>query len=422
MYSEISRCRICGNSNLESVIDLGQQCLTGIFPRSKAEKVSSGPLELVKCMEGDSEKFCGLVQLRHSYDKYEMYGDNYGYRSGLNSSMVAHLKDVANKNCKFANLNTGDLIIDIGSNDGTLLKLYPKNNYLLVGIDPTVEKFRRFYPSNIKIIPDFFSSQIVKDNFGNKRAKAVSSIAMFYDLESPLDFVQQVYEILDDDGIWVLEQSYMPLMLKRNAYDTICHEHLEYYSLRQVKWMLDKVGFKILDLEFNDINGGSFKLIVAKRAFPKKERSDLVAETLNNERKSHLYTLRPFEGFRNRIGQHRDQLLSTIGEINKRGEKVLGYGASTKGNVILQYCGFTEKDIPYIAEVNEDKFGSYTPGTYIPIIPEKEAKTINPNYFLVLPWHFKENFLNREREYLKAGGKFIFPLPEIEVISYRDID
>src|SRR3989304_6255502 len=272
MYSEISRCRICGNSNLESVIDLGQQCLTGVFPRSKAEKVPSGPLELVKCLEGDSEKFCGLIQLRHSYDKYEMYGDSYGYRSGLNSSMVAHLKDVANKNCKFATLNPGDLIIDIGSNDGTLLKLYPENNYLLVGIDPTAEKFRRFYPGNIKIIPDFFSSQIVKNNFGNKHAKIVSSIAMFYDLESPLDFVQQVYEILDDDGIWVLEQSYMPLMLKRNAYDTICHEHLEYYSLRQVKWMLDKVGLKILDLEFNDINGGSFKLIVAKKAFSKKER------------------------------------------------------------------------------------------------------------------------------------------------------
>jgi len=421
MYSEISRCRICGNSNLVSVIDLGQQCLTGVFPRSKAENVLSGPLELVKCMEGDSEKFCGLVQLRHSCDKYEMYGDNYGYRSGLNSSMVAHLKDLANKNCKFATLNPGDLIIDIGSNDGTLLKLYPKNNYLLVGIDPTAEKFRRFYPNNIKIIPDFFSSQIVKGNFGNKRAKVVSSIAMFYDLESPLDFVQQVYEILGDDGVWVLEQSYMPLMLKRNAYDTICHEHLEYYSLRQVKWMLDKVGFKILDLEFNDINGGSFKLIVAKKAFPRKECSDSVAETLNNERKSHLSTLRPFEDFRNRIEQQREQLLSTIGEINKRGEKVFGYGASTKGNVILQYCGFTEKDIPYIAEVNEDKFGSYTPGTYIPIIPEREAKTINPNYFLVLPWHFKENFLNREREYLKAGGKFIFPLPEIKIISDIDI-
>lgn len=421
MYSEISGCRICGNSNLESVIDLGQLCLTGVFPKSKDEKVLLAPLELVKCMEDDTEKSCGLVQLKHSYDPYEMYGDNYGYRSGLNSSMVAHLKDVADKNSRFVSLQPDDLIIDIGSNDGTLLESYPENNYLLVGIDPTAERFKKFYPDSVKIIPDFFSSQIIKDRFGGRRAKIVSSIAMFYDLESPLDFVQQVYGILDNDGIWVLEQSYMPLMLKRNAYDTICHEHLEYYGLKQVKWMLDRVGFKIVDLEFNDVNGGSFKLIVAKKTSSRKECSDSVAATLYHEKNSYLSTLRPFEEFRNKVSQHRERLISTINEINQRGQKVFGYGASTKGNVVLQYCGFTENDIPYIAEVNEDKFGTYTPSSYIPIIPEKEAKAMKPDYFLILPWHFRNNFLLREREYLKRTGcKLIFPLPEIEVISYED--
>lgn len=421
MYSSISACRICGNANLVSVIDLGKQSLTGVFPKSKDDKITSGPLELVKCIEDGDGKYCGLLQLHHSYDKYEMYGDNYGYRSGLNSSMVAHLKNVADKNWKFVSLKSGDLIIDIGSNDGTLLKFYPDNNYLLVGVDPTAVKFKKFYTDNIKIIPEFFSSQVIGEHFGSMHAKIISSIAMFYDLENPLDFAQQVYEILDDEGIWVLEQSYMPLMLKKNAYDTICHEHLEYFGLKQIKWMLDKVGFKIVDLEFNDINGGSFKLIVAKTKSLRKECAAPVEQVLNSESELHLATLEPFEEFRNKIWQHKNQLLSTINEINSRGEKVFGYGASTKGNVILQYCGFTADDIPYIAEVNEDKFGSYTPSTHIPIISEKEAKAMNPDYFLVLPWHFKENFLKREKEDLKSGRKFIFPLPEIEIISYSDV-
>jgi len=416
MYKEIERCRISGSTNLKSVINLGEQSLTGVFPKSKKEKITTGPLELVLSMDDGSGQFCELLQLRHSYDHSELYGENYGYRSGLNSSMTAHLKDIVDKCIKSVSPKQNDLIIDIGSNDGTLLKQYPQNRYLLVGVDPTGLKFQKYYTHNITLIPEFFTSRVIKDKFGNKRAKIITSIAMFYDLESPLDFVKQIYEILDNDGIWVLEQSYMPLMIKRNAYDTICHEHLEYYGLKQVKWIFDKIGFKILDIELNDINGGSFKLTVAKKTSERKESTDLINKILKNETKLKLHTLEPYMKFQDNIIRHRKELLSLIKDLKNQNKTIFGYGASTKGNVILQYCGLTEKEIPYIAEVNEDKFGLYTPNTNIPIIPEKEAKAMKPDYFLALPWHFRENFLIREKEYLKNGGKFIFPLPKIEIV------
>lgn len=417
MYSEIKRCRICGNEEFMHIINLGVQCLTGVFPRNKGENISSGPLELVKCDDSRADKSCGLVQLRYSYSKEEMYGDNYGYRSGLNNSMVTHLEDVVAKNLQLISPSRGDLIIDIGSNDGTLLNKYPSKGYTLAGIDPTANKFREYYNTNIQIIPEFFTASQVKKHFGNKRAKIVTSIAMFYDLEDPMDFMRQIYEILDNDGIWVFEQCYFPTMMLKNAYDTICHEHLEYYALKQVKWMLEKAGFKIVDLEFNEVNGGSFKLIVSKRQSHHKECTVRIDQILKKERDMQLHTPEAFIRFKENVIKHRDELRMLLHRLKGEGKKVLGYGASTKGNVILQYCNITADYIPCIAEVNKDKFGAYTPGTLIPIISEEQARAMNPEYFLVLPWHFRENFLQRERAYLEKGGKLIMPLPQIEVIE-----
>ena len=258
MYTEIKKCRICGNTDLVSILNLGNQYLTGVFPKSQTEHITSGPLELAKCRDDHNASACGLVQLKHSYDHNEMYGDNYGYRSGLNKSMVNHLYEKVKKIQAFIQLTREDLIIDIGSNDGTLLQAYRQDGLLLVGIDPTGKKFKKYYPEHVHLIPDFFSAESVRKNFGNRKAKVVTSIAMFYDLESPMDFAEQICEILADNGIWVFEQSYMPAMLEMNAYDTVCHEHLEYYCLKQIKWIADKLDLKIIDIEFNKVNGGSF--------------------------------------------------------------------------------------------------------------------------------------------------------------------
>ncbi|HAV10000.1 MAG TPA: methyltransferase [Dehalococcoidia bacterium] len=416
MAKMISKCRICGNQHLIPVIDLGEQCLTGVFPATKDQKITSGPLELVKCMSKNSTKCCGLVQLRHSYDSNELYGDNYGYRSSLNNSMVQHLKKIVDENINLAKPADCDLIIDIGSNDGTTLNMYPEQ-FKLVGIDPTAKKFRSFYKPHIRVIPEFFSSSLVTNLFGTQKAKIVTSIAMFYDLETPIDFAKQITKILDDDGIWVSEQSYLSAMLEQNAYDTICHEHLEYYALKQLKWIFDACELKIIDIDFNDTNGGSIKITAAKRQSNYYECTEEIEKTLQRESKMGLDTMKPFNILSDNIKKHKIELTSLLKSLDKQGKKVLGYGASTKGNVILQYCGITSKDIPYIAEVNEDKFGKYTPHTLIPIISEAEAKAMNPDYFLVLPWHFREPVLKRETSYLNNGGKIIFPLPNIVIIE-----
>lgn len=410
MYKKVEKCRICGNSNLVRVLDLGEQMLTGVFPREKGAKVTTGPLKLVKCMGGD--EVCGLMQMEHSYDLDEMYGENYGYRSGLNASMVAHLHGKVKKILTQVDLQEGDLVVDIGSNDSTTLQAYPFSGLTLVGVDPTGIKFHSYYPPHIQLIPDFFSSALVKARFPGKKAKVVTSFSMFYDLEDPVGFMRQVYEVLADNGVWVFEQSYMPTMLETNSYDTVCHEHLEFYALKQIKWMADKVGFRIVDVEFNDVNGGSFSITVSKA------NGDLtvipsVQKILDLECEQGLDTLEPYQFFAQRAEKTRNDLLDFIKAAHAEGKTVAALGASTKGNVLLQYCGLTEKDIPFVGEVNVEKYGCYTPGTWIPIIPETELLAKKPDYLIVLPWHFRKFFLAQEK-YNQTS--LVFPLPHLEIV------
>jgi hypothetical protein len=417
MYKEISQCRICGNANLVSILDLGIQALTGVFPKSKDAVVTSGPLELVKCHGDENDNFCGLVQLKHSYQMEELYGENYGYRSGLNQSMVTHLHAKVKKILNRVSVRPGDLVIDIGSNDGTLLRGYPDNGIILVGIDPTGGKFRQHYPEHIKLMTEFFSEAAVRAAYGGQKAKVITSIAMFYDLEDPVDFMEQVHEVLADGGIWVFEQSYLPTMMEMNAYDTVCHEHLEYYCLKQIKWLTDRTDFKIVDLELNSVNGGSFSVTVAKSNSPYPESTSLINRLLHEEDSRGLGTLQAYGEFNRRVFEHRDELCGFLQKKRSDNERILGYGASTKGNVILQFCRLTEKNIPFIAEVNTDKFGRFTPGTHIPIISEAEARALRPDYFMVLPWHFKASIVERESAYLNSGGKLFFPLPFLETVE-----
>jgi len=397
------------------VLNLGRQALTGVFPRSRDQRLTEGPLELIRCQEEGGES-CGLVQLRQSYRLEEMYGENYGYRSGLNPSMVAHLKGKVKRILERVSLSSGDRVLDIGSNDATLLHGYPKGGPTLIGMDPTGGKFAEYYSDDIRLIPEFFSAEAVKRHFGGRKMKVVTSIAMFYDLEDPLDFMRQVHEILEEDGVWVFEQSYMPAMLSANGYDTVCHEHLEYYRLKQIKWMTERAGLKIIDIELNEVNGGSFSIMVAKSEARHPENSVLVRKILEEEERAGLGSSAPYERFRANVHRHRDELRELIRKINSGGKKILGYGASTKGNVILQFAGVTAREIPFIGEVNKDKFGRFTPGSHIPIISEEEARAMRPDYFLVLPWHFKAFFLEKERSFLSSGGKLVFPLPSIEVL------
>lgn len=409
MYTEINKCRISGSTNLITVLSLGDQYLTGVFPKSPSEEITKGPLDLVWCPDS------GLLQMKQSYSLDEMYGDNYGYRSGLNASMVTHLTNKVHMLERMVNVSANDLVIDIGSNDATSLKAY-KSKCHKVGIDPTGKKFIEYYTDDISLIPDFFSAEVFRRQFPNEKAKIVTSIAMFYDLESPAAFVRDIESVLANDGIWHFEQSYMPSMLRTNSYDTICHEHVEFYSFKVVKNLLEQCGMRVLDVQMNAINGGSFAVTACKKDSPLKSNTPIINWMLRQEDDMGLDTPKPYHDFEERVFKHRKNLVELIEALVADGKKIIGYGASTKGNVLLQFCGLTTKHIPFIAEVNADKFGSFTPGTNIPIISEAEAKAMKPDYFFVLPWHFKDSILGREKEYTEQGGKFIFPLPEIEIV------
>ncbi len=416
-YRETKRCRICGNSHLTSVLSLGEQYLTGVFPRGADATPTKGPLELVACSRSHQPDACGLLQLRQSYELGEMYGENYGYRSSLNAAMVSHLRNKVNRLLEQYPLRDGDIVLDIGSNDGTLLSFYPPENVTVVGIDPTGRKFASYYQPHIKLIPDFFSSDLFVRDFGSRKARIITSISMFYDLENPLRFMKDVASVLAEDGIWHFEMSYLPSMVRTMGYDTICHEHLEYYALRQIKWMTDRSGLKIVDVSFNDVNGGSFALTVSRRDSTLPEATKKVEDILQTEEKGGLTTRPQQHAFRISAEKHRTDLAHLLHRLKSENQSVIGYGASTKGNVLLQYCGITPALLPAIAEVNKDKFGCATPGTNIPIISEQEAHALNPDYLLVLPWHFRENILEREKAFLARGGKMIFPLPTLEIVG-----
>ena len=409
MYTEIEKCRISGSKNLITVLSLGEQYLTGVFPKKKNETITKGPLDLVWCPDS------GLLQMKQSYSLDEMYGENYGYRSGLNGSMVRHLQLKIRTLERLVALTDKDLVIDIGSNDATSLKAY-SGKHRKVGIDPTGKKFIEYYTDGIALIPDFFSAAAFNASFPNEKAKIITSIAMFYDLESPMDFVRDIEEVLADDGVWHFEQSYMPSMLRTNSYDTICHEHLEFYSFKVVKSILEECGLRVVDVQMNAINGGSFAITACKKNASYRSNTPIINWMIKQEDDMGLDTPKPYREFEERVFRHRKNLTELIETLVADGKKIIGYGASTKGNVLLQFCGLNATQIPYIAEVNEEKFGSFTPGTLIPIISEKEAKAMKPDYFFVLPWHFKNSILEREKDFLADGGKFIFPLPEIEIV------
>ncbi len=410
LYTKIAHCRICKNTDLVSVLDLWKQALTGVFPLP-GEIIEEGPLELVKCSAEDG---CWLLQLAHDYNMEELYGDNYGYRSGLNGSMVRHLGTIVEKAKSLVHLEKGDLVIDIASNDGTMLTAYGDHGYMLLWVDPTSKKFSEYYPSYVEYISDFFSEAVVRMKT-DKKAKIITSISMFYDLPDPVKFVADVKSTLADDGIWILEQSYMPTMIDVVSYDTVCHEHLEYYALKQIQWLVENAGMKILDVELNDVNGWSFQVVVSKNVH-REANQEAIAILLKHEEEGGYSSWAVFSKFRQDIEIHKKSVLDFFAQAKKENKLVIGYGASTKWNVTLQYCGITKEMIPYIAEVNKYKFGRTTPGTKIPLIPESEALLKSPDYYFVLPWHFRKSILAREQKFLDEGGHFVFPLPNLDIV------
>jgi len=410
MFRKIEKCRVCGNEHYSTVLDLGDQYLSGIFPKSVDPDMYRGPLKLVKCDETTGG--CGHVQLEHTFDLPTMYGEEYGYRSGLNSSMVKHLQGKYEKIVSFLNLQKRDLVIDIAGNDGTFLGFFSPE-LKLVSIDPTSKKFSKYFRDHVDYIADFFTEKTYRTYFGEQKAKLITSFSMFYDLEDPCQFAKEVNAVLNpEEGIWVLEQSYMPEMLRVNSFDTVCHEHLSYYGMRQIKYIMDQAGLKIIDFEFNDVNGGSISVVVANKNSKYEEAAQMLNDLIQEELDLKINTTAPWVDFSFRIEECRNNFWKIIEGCKKEGLRVAALGASTKGNVTLQTWGITNNDIEVVGEVNSDKDGSFTPGTWIPI---KKEDSVLEEYdaFVILPWHFKNFFINNPKF---KGKKLLFPLPNPEVV------
>ena len=409
-------CRVCNSTSLTKVIDLGMQYSQGLFVK---EGVQMPPLErfptaLVLCDPSKDKNACGLLQMESTVPKEVLYS-NYWYRSGTNNTMRNHLKDIVNEAISILNKNKG-LVLDIGCNDGTLLNFY-SNNFEKYGIDPS--NAISGSKGEFTTIKDFFPSKKLIAELKDKKFDIVTSIAMFYDLEDPLSFAKAVKDILSDKGIWILEMSYMPSMLESNSYDTICQEHLEYYSLSAIKYILAKSELKLFNASFNSINGGSLRCYVTHEKNSAYEDSSFtknIEKFLWKESLLSLNTIKPYLDFQKKIENHKSELSSLLKSLKKEDKKIHIYGASTKGNTILQWCGIGKEIIDVAADRNPDKYGARTLGSDIPIVSEAESRAMNPDYYLVLPWHFKEEFLLREKETIDRGIGFIFPLPKIEII------
>jgi dTDP-4-amino-4,6-dideoxygalactose transaminase/2-polyprenyl-3-methyl-5-hydroxy-6-metoxy-1,4-benzoquinol methylase len=414
----IERCRVCGNTNLRQILDLGEQALTGRFVRPEEPDPTVGPLQLVLCHGAAGDEHCGLLQLAHTYELTEMYGESYGYRSALSGTMVQHLRQIAARAQAVARPAPGDAVLDIGCSDGTLLGFYDGAQLKRRGVDPSSARFRAEFPPGAELLVDFFSRRRIESAFGRGAYKIVTSIAMFYDLDDPMAFMRDVRDILAPDGIWITEQAHMGTMLTNLAFDSVCHEHLNYYNLRQIAWMAARCGLRVLDVELNAINGASFCVTLCRSDAPLAGRPDAVAHLLEEERAS-FSTLLPYATFADRITLFRRRVRTFFDEAREAGELVLGYGASTKGNVVLQYCGIGPREMPAIAEKYPLKFGLVTPGTRIPIVSEEEARARKPDYFFVLPWHFRDEIVQRERAYLEGGGALVFALPRFEIVRTR---
>lgn len=403
VYKERLTCRLCGSA-LETVLDLGNIYLNDFVEED--QDIVAAPLTLVKC------KDCELVQLKHTPNLDLLY-KQYWYKSNLNKSMIKALQDIVDNVEARADLQPGDVVIDIGCNDGTMLGQYSVPDLYKIGFDPALNLAKEAKKHCTSFYNTYFGDTSIKI----PKAKAITSIAMFYDLEDPHTFVELVKKSLLKNGIWVIQFTDLLSMFKINAFDNICHEHLEYYSFKVLRNLFEQHGLEVFDVATNSVNGGSIRMYIGWKDM---RRITFAVDALEKEERDYMNLFEnPFESFAERTKNIREKLMKFLDEAKVQNKTVFGMGASTKGNTLLQYFGVGTNHIDYIAEINKDKYGKRTVGTNIPIISESSALSMNPDYFIVFPWHFIDMLLEVHKPYLKSGGKFVVPMPIPTVYEYQ---
>ena len=411
-YKKISRCRLCYSKKITSIIDFGSICLSSTFPYKNSKYKKITPMIFGIC------KSCRLPQLLHNYNLKELYNEDYGYRSGINRTMINHLTGITKEIKKIVKFNTGDYVLDIASNDGTLLKSYKSSKINYVGIDPTITQFKKYYPKNYKTKAALFSKQKYLSLSKKQKAKVITSIAMLYDVWNPNKFVSDIKDILSEDGIWVMEMYYLPILLKYNAYDSICHEHITYLSLNHINYLCEKNNLRIFKVSLNKMNCGSIRYFICHKSA--KFRSNFNSIQKCKKLEKILSNDKCFYNFKRKIQSLSKKLHFIIKNFRKKEKIVHIYGASTKGNILIQYSKLDVRNISFAADRNPLKWNRKMPGSNIPIISENDSRAQNPDIYLVCPWHFKREFIKREKKFLLKGGKLIFPLPKIQIFSKKN--
>lgn len=406
----LKKCRACKSRKLIEVLSLGPIYLADFVNMDEKTKPDQYPLDLVLCQA------CHLVQLKHTIPPEVLYTERYGYKSGVSQTMREELAGITQKAERQAKLKPGDLVVDIGCNDGTLLKSYQPEGLLRVGFDP-VAKFKRAFKNKGEIfINNYFSWTAFMKRFRQKRAKVITAIAMFYDVDDPSRFVADLAKILAPNGLLVIQQNYLTGMLEQDAFDNVVHEHLGYYCLFSLEPILNRYGLKVFDVEERSINGGSFRTYISHQSSQFKTRRT-VRKMREKEEKLNLDQPQTYAAFARRVKSKCRKLYKLIKALNSRKKLVYVYGASTRGNTLLQVCGLDNRLIKAAVERNPEKWGKKIASVKIPIISEKQARQNKPDYMLALPWFFKPEFLAREKSYLEGGGKLIFPLPKLEIVE-----
>lgn len=392
-YKTIDKCRVCGSKELDTLFSLGDVNIS-TFVEKPGENIGKAPLEMLWC------NGCTLVQLKDTAPQELMYSGNYWYESGLNKIIIDNLEETVNTASRMVNLKDKDIVLDIGANDGTLLGFYP-SKLTRVGCEPAHNLQEKLEKKADIVINDFWKYSEMEKRFGGRKAKIITAIGMFYDMDNPGQFIRDSAKALDEKGVFVTQLMTSKPMLNQNDVGNICHEHLEYYSYDSLKHLFDNNGLEIFKVEENEINGGSYRLF----ARPFKTGSIEYNEGIKKE---------DYLKFFERIEENKKSCVNLVTKLAKDGKKIYGYGASTKGNTILQYYGLDSRHIKGIAEIHPNKIGKYTVGTDIPIIHEAEAKK-DADFLLVLPFAFRDYFIKREERWLNEGGKFIFSTPKVEV-------
>ena len=404
----IKKCRNCQGTFLKYLFSLGRLSYTGKFPKNNKIDVKKTDLTLIKCSN------CNLVQLNNNYNMKYLYNQDYGYRSGINNTMIKHMEKISKILCIKADVRSNDFVLDIASNDGTLVNFYDKN-VNKVGIDPLIPRYKKYYKNIDYKIPNFFSLNILKKYKIKNKFKIITALSVFYDINNPHKFLKDINKILEDNGIFLLEYADLFSIIKYKMFDTICQEHVTYYSTKVILKILDKNNLRVFDIRRNSINGGSVQYFVCKKNAKFVTNLKSLNFALLEESKLKLDKVNTYKVFFKTIFKIRSKLLNLLNTLKKKNKIIHGYGASTKGNVLLQFFGIGKKYIKFIADRNPNKYNLFTPGTKIKIISENMSRLMKPDYYLVLPWHFKNEILLREKKIIKKGTKFIFPLPKISI-------